>query len=132
MPRWRSGRVVLIGDACAAVSLLAGQGASLGIAGAYLLADRLDRAESIERALADYEQLWRPLVEEKQTCGTSRRPLVPPRLTWDLRVRRAALHAMRLPGLSRVGAALVTGKSSALITSLRTSDRNSGRLTASR
>lgn len=33
MPRWTKGRVVLLGDACYAVSLMAGQGASLGIGG---------------------------------------------------------------------------------------------------
>lgn len=37
---------------------------------------------------------------------------------------------MALPGLSRIGAALVTGKSTALITNLRNTDRNNGRLAA--
>jgi 2-polyprenyl-6-methoxyphenol hydroxylase-like FAD-dependent oxidoreductase len=48
MPSWSKGRVVLVGDACYAVSLLAGQGASLGMAGAYVLADQLSRTPSIE------------------------------------------------------------------------------------
>ena len=37
MPAWHKGRAILIGDACGAVSLLAGQGGSLAIAGAALL-----------------------------------------------------------------------------------------------
>ena len=41
MPRWSAGHVVLVGDACQAVSLLAGQGASLALAGARVLADEL-------------------------------------------------------------------------------------------
>lgn len=39
MPGWQRGRTVLVGDACGAVSLLAGQGGSLAIAGAALLGD---------------------------------------------------------------------------------------------
>ncbi len=132
MPRWSSGRVVLVGDACGAVSLLAGQGASLGIAGAYLLADHLDRADSLDQALADYERQWRPLVEDKQRVGRAGARWFLPASAWDLRVRRAALHMMRLPGLGRVGAALVTGKSSALITNLGSADRTVGRLAAPR
>jgi 2-polyprenyl-6-methoxyphenol hydroxylase-like FAD-dependent oxidoreductase len=54
-PRWRRGRVVLVGDAAYAVSLLAGQGASLAVA--------------VETVLDDYEQLWRPVAEEKQRAG---------------------------------------------------------------
>ncbi|MBI3972875.1 MAG: FAD-dependent monooxygenase [Chloroflexi bacterium] len=38
MPRWSQGRVALVGDACQCVSLLAGQGASMTMAGAYTLA----------------------------------------------------------------------------------------------
>ncbi len=69
MPSWRKGRVALVGDACFAVSLLAGQGASLAVAGAYLLADQLHRAPTVDRALAEYERLWRPVAEEKQMTG---------------------------------------------------------------
>ena len=71
MPRWSSGRVVLAGDACGAVSLLAGQGASLGIAGAFVLAEKLVRSASIEAGTAEYERVWRPVVEEKQKVARS-------------------------------------------------------------
>jgi 2-polyprenyl-6-methoxyphenol hydroxylase-like FAD-dependent oxidoreductase len=37
LPGWKSGRVTLAGDACQCVSLLAGQGASLAVAGAFIL-----------------------------------------------------------------------------------------------
>jgi 2-polyprenyl-6-methoxyphenol hydroxylase-like FAD-dependent oxidoreductase len=55
MPSWSKGRVVLVGDACYAVSLIAGQGASVGMAGAYLLADQVARAQSVDHALVEYE-----------------------------------------------------------------------------
>jgi flavin-dependent dehydrogenase len=41
LPRWSRHRVVLVGDAGYAVSLLAGQGASLAVGGAYVLAEQL-------------------------------------------------------------------------------------------
>ncbi len=56
MPCWSKDRVVRPGDACYAVSLMAGQGASLGIAGAYVLADRLASTASIPLALTEYER----------------------------------------------------------------------------
>ncbi|MCF3120338.1 FAD-dependent monooxygenase [Streptomyces arenae] len=41
MPRWSSGRVALVGDAAYAPSFLTGQGTSLALVGAYMLADSL-------------------------------------------------------------------------------------------
>jgi len=43
MPAWSKGRTILIGDAAAAVSLLAGEGTSLALAEAYVLAGELER-----------------------------------------------------------------------------------------
>ena len=64
MPRWSRGRVVLAGDAAHAVSLLAGQGASLAIGGGFVLADRLAGNPTVETGLAEYDarsdRKWRP------------------------------------------------------------------------
>ncbi|GAA5156346.1 FAD-dependent monooxygenase [Pseudonocardia eucalypti] len=114
MPRWSSGRVVLVGDACYAVSLLAGQGASLGVAGAYVLAERLRRAPSIGEALAVYEQVWRPVAREKQRIGRAAARWFLPAAAWELRVRRLALRLARLPIVDRYVAALVAGKPTVL------------------
>lgn len=119
MPSWSKGRVVLVGDACYAVSLIAGQGASLGIAGAYLLADQLARAPSIDQALVTYERLWRPVAEEKQKVGRSGARWFCPESALQLRIRRATLRMARLPVLDRYVAALLAGKSTALIKNLR-------------
>lgn|SRR5574341_391518 len=43
MPGWSHHHVVLVGDAAQCVSLAAGQGASLAMAGAYILARELTR-----------------------------------------------------------------------------------------
>jgi 2-polyprenyl-6-methoxyphenol hydroxylase-like FAD-dependent oxidoreductase len=119
LPSWSKGRVVLVGDACYAVSLLAGQGASLGIGGAYVLADQVGRMGPIPEALESYERLWRPIAEEKQRVGRAAAGWFLPETPARLRVRRIALNLARLPGINRVVAGSVAGKPTALITNLR-------------
>jgi len=62
VPKWSRGRMVLIGDAAHAPSSSSGQGASLAIESAVVLAQCL-RDLPTERALAVYEMLRRPRVE---------------------------------------------------------------------
>lgn len=71
LPTWSRGRVVLIGDAAACVSLLAGEGVGLAMTQAYVLAGELASCDSasVERALARYERRLRPLVERKQKAA---------------------------------------------------------------
>jgi 2-polyprenyl-6-methoxyphenol hydroxylase-like FAD-dependent oxidoreductase len=116
MPTWSHRRVTLVGDACYAVSLLAGQGASLGITGAYVLAEQLARAEPIESALARYEQLLRPVVVDKQQVARKSARWFVPESRWQLGVRRFALKLARLPVFDRYVATALAGKSSPLIT----------------
>ncbi|GAB3171116.1 FAD-dependent monooxygenase [Myceligenerans halotolerans] len=102
-PRWHAGRVVLIGDAAHAVSLVAGQGASLGVAGAYVLAERLSRASTVAEGLADHERLWRPMVAGIQVNARDRAAdWFVPETTTKLLLRRWGFRAMRLPGLDKI------------------------------
>ncbi len=67
MDDWSNGRVMLIGDAAACVSLLAGEGAGLAMTEAYVLAGELKRTgHDYKAAYRRYEQLIRPFVEGKQ------------------------------------------------------------------
>ncbi|WP_414945345.1 FAD-dependent oxidoreductase [Amycolatopsis sp. cmx-11-32] len=124
MPSWSRGRVVLVGDACYAVSLLAGQGASLGIAGAFVLAEQLARTSSIETAFTEYEKLVRPVVTEKQQVARRGARWFLPANRLVLQARRVFLRLARLPGLERPLAAAVTGKSTALVTNLKRTRQN--------
>ena len=54
--RWHMGRVVLIGDAAHASSPMMGQGGSLAVEDAYVLAESLRSAETVHSALADYAE----------------------------------------------------------------------------
>jgi 2-polyprenyl-6-methoxyphenol hydroxylase-like FAD-dependent oxidoreductase len=64
LPRWRAGPVVLIGDAAHATSPSAGQGASLALEDAIVLAQCLRDLPKQEDALAAYEQLRRARAEK--------------------------------------------------------------------
>lgn len=66
MPCWSQERVALVGDAAYCLTLISGQGASLAMGGAYILADELGKTADIPTALANYEKRLRPHIEEKQ------------------------------------------------------------------
>jgi 2-polyprenyl-6-methoxyphenol hydroxylase-like FAD-dependent oxidoreductase len=123
MPRWSRGRVVLVGDACGAVSLLAGQGASLGIAGAHLLATELAGSSDVEAAFARYEERMRPLVTERQRTARNGVRWFLPHTRRDLTVRRTMLKLAGLPGVDRLVARSIAGKPAALLDALPTNDR---------
>lgn len=66
MPTWYQGRVALVGDACGCPTLISGQGASLAMGGAYVLAKALHEAVDYQEAFRRYERIMRPYVEERQ------------------------------------------------------------------
>ncbi|MGW3952457.1 FAD-dependent monooxygenase [Streptomyces sp. NPDC004752] len=65
MPRWSSGRVALVGDAAYAPSFLTGQGTSLALVGAYMLAGSLDDRDHAA-GFAAYEHSTREFVTVNQ------------------------------------------------------------------
>lgn len=115
MPRWHTGRVVLLGDAAAAVSLLAGQGASLGMAAAYVLAEELNQHPGISSGLASFEARLRPLVTEHQKAGVSAAHWFVPATRGASFVRRTAIRLAKIPGMTRVISSAVIGKSGAAL-----------------
>jgi 2-polyprenyl-6-methoxyphenol hydroxylase-like FAD-dependent oxidoreductase len=66
MPQWSCERVALVGDAAYCLTLISGQGASLAMGGAYILAEELGKTADLPTALANYEKRLRPHIEEKQ------------------------------------------------------------------
>ncbi len=70
MPQWSRGRVVLTGDAAWSLSFLSGQGASMAMAGGYLLAEALGRWPLME-ALEAYEARLRPTISRVQNQARS-------------------------------------------------------------
>lgn len=66
---WRSGRILLIGDAAHAASPATGQGASMALEDAVVLAKSLRDAPDPDAALTLYETLRRPRVEHNITVS---------------------------------------------------------------
>jgi 2-polyprenyl-6-methoxyphenol hydroxylase-like FAD-dependent oxidoreductase len=70
MPRWSQSRVALVGDAAYCASPMSGQGTSIAIIGAHVLAGELAAASGdCLRAFAEYENAMRPFVEANQALG---------------------------------------------------------------
>ncbi|MBX6384894.1 MAG: FAD-dependent monooxygenase, partial [Microbispora sp.] len=102
-PRWSSGRVVLLGDSCQAVSLFAGHGASLAVAAAWVLAEELRAASSgdLSPALDRYAARMRPVVADVQEFGRSFLPWMAPSSRLRIMARDWILRLASLPGADR-------------------------------
>lgn len=95
MPSWTAGRVALVGDAAYAPALLSGQGTSLALVGAYVLAGELATAGGDHRAaFAAYERALRPFVERNQQLATSGGATLIPRTRTSLWLRNRVLAAL--------------------------------------
>ncbi|KZB85133.1 FAD-dependent monooxygenase [Amycolatopsis regifaucium] len=70
MDRFSDGRVALVGDAGYGPSPLSGQGTSLGLVGAYVLAGSLAVRGDHHAAFAEYEREMRPFVLRNQALAS--------------------------------------------------------------
>ncbi|MEV6610781.1 FAD-dependent monooxygenase [Kutzneria sp. NPDC051319] len=109
MPTLSLGNTALVGDAGMAVSLLAGQGASLAAYSGYLLARHVRDAADIPLALAGYHRDLNPVVDRQQRAGRRAANWVIPTRRWQIMVRDTVVSAAGLPGLSRLLAPLIAG-----------------------
>jgi 2-polyprenyl-6-methoxyphenol hydroxylase-like FAD-dependent oxidoreductase len=102
MPAWSKGRVALIGDAAAAVSLMAGEGVGLALAEGYVLADALRQAQGDHRrAFRVYEEKLRKFIEGKQKGAESFASAFAPRTALGLWARNQAIRLMAWPPLAK-------------------------------
>jgi 2-polyprenyl-6-methoxyphenol hydroxylase-like FAD-dependent oxidoreductase len=86
---WHVGRTVLVGDAAAAVSVLAGHGASLAVFGAYRLAEALRQSPELRGGLVSYQQGLMPAVRLVQRTGRRAAGWVAPTTRWQITIRDA-------------------------------------------
>ncbi len=109
MTQWSKGRVVLIGDAAACVSLLAGEGTGLAMAEAYVLAGELHRSGGdYAAAFRKYEATLRPFLASKQQAALRMTGFFAPKTSWGLFLRNVATNLSGKPLLAKLflGAAL--------------------------
>ena len=98
MPSWHRGRVMLIGDAAACASLLAGEGTGLAMTEAYILAGELHRAKGdYQAAFRAHEERLRSFVADKQKSARAFAPSFAPETAWGLRLRNLATRLFVYP-----------------------------------
>jgi 2-polyprenyl-6-methoxyphenol hydroxylase-like FAD-dependent oxidoreductase len=97
LSRWSKGRVVLVGDAAACVSLLAGEGTGLAMAESYVLAGELLRAKGDHRQAFDaYEARLRRFVEGKQSSAHKFIPVFATQTWLGIWLRNFGMRAMNM------------------------------------
>lgn len=69
MPKWYKGRICLIGDAAYCPTPASGTGASLAMAGAYVLAKKLSESDDYNKAFAEYDSYVRPYAAKAQKAA---------------------------------------------------------------
>jgi 2-polyprenyl-6-methoxyphenol hydroxylase-like FAD-dependent oxidoreductase len=107
LDRWHSGRVGLVGDAAYCASPASGQGTSLALVGAYVLAGELTTADH-EAGFAAYESLMRPFVVRNQKLGPDNVKRMVMRTKGQVRASMAVLSVVnRLPGKDRIMAKVI-------------------------
>lgn len=105
LPAWWNGRVALAGDAAFCPSLLAGEGAGLGMTSAYVLAGELAAAGGDHAAaFASYDRRLRPFIVGKQDTARRFAGYFAPRTAPGLWFRN---QMVRLLGLPVIGPALL-------------------------
>jgi 2-polyprenyl-6-methoxyphenol hydroxylase-like FAD-dependent oxidoreductase len=98
MDRWAKGRTVLLGDAAACVSLMAGEGAGLAMAEAYVLAGELRQCGGDHAAaFARYQERLMPLLKRKQQTAAKFASSFAPRTAFGVWFRNAITRLLRLP-----------------------------------
>jgi 2-polyprenyl-6-methoxyphenol hydroxylase-like FAD-dependent oxidoreductase len=111
MPAWHSGRVALLGDACFAPSLLAGQGAALAMTAAYVMAGELARAAGEhQRAFAAYQAMLAPFIARKQRAAERFARSFAPRTARAIRLRNYVTRLMSVPFVAPLLTRLVLGR----------------------
>lgn len=92
MPGWSRGRVALVGDAAYATSFMSGQGSSVALVGAYVLAGELATHADHTEGFAAYEQRVRGFVEQNQALVQKGQSSLAPTTQELLDARNAVLR----------------------------------------
>ena len=99
LDQWYQERVALVGDACQCLTLLAGQGASMGMAGAYMLVEELHKADGdYKAAFPSYQQKLKPEIERRQKDARGLAGSFVPKNKFEVGLTHFFLNAAFVPG----------------------------------
>jgi 2-polyprenyl-6-methoxyphenol hydroxylase-like FAD-dependent oxidoreductase len=101
LPQWWTGRTALLGDAAFGPSPMSGQGTSLALIGAYLLAHRLAETPDPAEAFRLWEKQFRPNVAQNQNLATDGLSTLLPASRLGIFARNQSMRV--LPLLARYG-----------------------------
>lgn len=102
MPKWYKGRVCLLGDAASCPTPASGVGASMAMAGAYVLAKNLAEKDSYEKAFADYDSYLRPTINKAHKMAQSQAGLASGKSFISYGFTNALLKLLPVSLISRV------------------------------
>lgn len=103
MEHWHRGRVALVGDACCCPSLLSGQGSTLAMVGAYILAGELKNANgNYEQAFQQYQHILLPFITQKQKLAKSFAKSFIPKSNFGIWLRNYAVALMSIPLVTKL------------------------------
>lgn len=103
MEKWSQGRVGLVGDAAFCPSLLAGQGATLAMFAAYVLAGELGKiGNQPHEAFDRYEGRLHPFIVDKQKAAVQFAGSFAPKTQFGLFFRNQITRTFRLPFIAKL------------------------------
>ncbi|HWB27590.1 MAG TPA: FAD-dependent monooxygenase [Chitinophagaceae bacterium] len=103
MRNWSKDRIVLVGDACDCPSLLSGQGSTLAMVGAYILAGELKNANgNFKVAFEQYQNIFKGFIDDKQLLAQKFAKQFVPKSTFGIWARNVVVSLMFLPFVSKL------------------------------
>jgi 2-polyprenyl-6-methoxyphenol hydroxylase-like FAD-dependent oxidoreductase len=98
---WYQGHAALVGEACQCLTLLAGQGAAMGMAGVYLLAEELHQADGDYKvAFPAYQQKLKPEIDRRQEAARGLAGSFVPRNNFEISMAYLFFNLALLPRFS--------------------------------
>jgi 2-polyprenyl-6-methoxyphenol hydroxylase-like FAD-dependent oxidoreductase len=98
IPKWHSGRIAFIGDACFAPSLVSGQGSSFAMASAYLLAGELKLSNGkFDIAFSNYQQKFENFITRRQEAAAKSLKWFAPKNSFHIWVNAKAINLLKIP-----------------------------------
>lgn len=111
MDTWSQGRVALIGDASSCPTLTSGQGASMAMGGAYLLAQALHEAHDYQEAFRRYEAYTRPRILAQQKDARDLAKSFAPLSSFGILAQRIVLKVLLRQSFKGIVKRLFNGQS---------------------
>lgn len=103
MKNWSKNRVALVGDACDCPSLLSGQGSTLAMVGAYILAGELKNANgNFKVAFEQYQNIFKEFIDDKQLLAQKFAKQFVPKSKFGIWLRNVVVGLMFLPFVSKL------------------------------